>query len=1112
MLGKRSVTIVAASALLLGGGGAAFADDSLPGSDTALVRVTVPNQAAVDRLLNSYDVVEYKHVEDDGSISLNIDTTAAEREALREKGYTIGRTVEDATTRAGAAAERDEARAAESLARDIARSGRTSGVKLEGKAVVPVPGETVIQRANMFTNYAGTFLYVEAHNKGVIQTGTGNGTGRTLALSFAGADGVFGAATNMGVFRDTDPTPDVYMYHRQLIRLTDAAASIPADQMTVRVAAVATGGATTSTDTYKVTEWVGGGLPPHVANFQKGFFSRYMDPTEVRANLDALAAEYPNLVTPVNLPHLTNGYQRKSQATMNGTTGIGSTPAAILGPLLINTTGEITAAQPVASIPFTGVAGQSIRAIVNGIPGGSTDFILAIKDPAGTVLQSIDTGTSPETVNQVLPTSGTYTYEISGFQGDLGDFTFTLQEVQYSAVVLTSKEWGHLGGDEITAEFKNPGVANSPLSVDVTGKDIAVNLATSDTGALTSTAAQVVAAINAKPEAAALVSATTFRGNLGGAVAPARAKVNLDDFLNAPGHVQRGPFQQRVYRIGAVRDGSKPAVFLYCQQHAREWTTPLSCMESANQLVRNYALDPHVKELLDNVEVFILASVNPDGSHYSSYDFNSQRKNMTNRCPVTGNSDPAARNAWGVDLNRNNTQYTLFDGYFGASTSCTSEVYSGPEEASEPEIRNEQWVAETFPNIKFANNVHSYGGYFMWAPGSYIGNGRVTAPAPNIGIEKYFFDAGEKVLARIKEHRGTVILPERTGPIADVLYSAAGNSADEQYYRRGIIAYSFETGANRFVINAAGQTQQIETGFQPCFAGVGTGGSANSNAQTCQNPPDARSALLNEGREQAMEFAAGNFGMVESAYDYAKDTTAPSTSIEYSAAQTDGAPINYRFVWNDEAAVIRYTTDGTTPTLASPTYNNQRARSIGEVLTLNTPGAYTIKWIATDIKGNSSPVQTQRLLVAADDADGTVGGSVPATLSLTLGQAAAFPPFTPGVDGVYNASTTANVISSAGDGALSVSDPSSTNTGKLMNGTFTLAQPLQVSATSAGGTGGAFAPVGGSAAPTSVLTYNGPKSNDQVTVNFRQTIGRTEALRTGAYSKTLTFTLSTTQP
>ena len=113
---------------------------------------------------------------------------------------------------------------------------------------------------------------------------------------------------------------------------------------------------------------------------------------------------------------------------------------------------------------------------------------------------------------------------------------------------------------------------------------------------------------------------------------------------------------------------------------------------------------------------------------------------------------------------------------------------------------------------------------------------------------------------------------------------------------------------------------------------------------------------------------------------------------------------------------------------------------------------------------------------------------------------------------VYTASTTANVISTAGDGVLSVADPSSSNTGKLVNGAFSLAQPLQVAASSLSGTGGAFAPVGGSASPTSVLNYTGPASNDPVKLDFKQTIGRTEALRTGTYSKTLTFTLSTTQP
>jgi uncharacterized protein (TIGR03118 family) len=143
---------------------------------------------------------------------------------------------------------------------------------------------------------------------------------------------------------------------------------------------------------------------------------------------------------------------------------------------------------------------------------------------------------------------------------------------------------------------------------------------------------------------------------------------------------------------------------------------------------------------------------------------------------------------------------------------------------------------------------------------------------------------------------------------------------------------------------------------------------------------------------------------------------------------------------------------------------------------------------------------------------GEAGGSVPATLSLTFGTPASFGAFTPGVGKDYTASTTATVISSAGDATLTVADPSATNTGKLVNGTFTLAQPVSANATGAAGTAAPGGAVGGSAAPTTLLTYAGPTSNDQVTVNFKQTIGADEALRTGTYSKTFTFTLSTTTP
>ena len=72
-------------------------------------------------------------------------------------------------------------------------------------------------------------------------------------------------------------------------------------------------------------------------------------------------------------------------------------------------------------------------------------------------------------------------------------------------------------------------------------------------------------------------------------------------------------------------------------------------------------------------------------------------------------------------------------------------------------------------------------------------------------------------------------------------------------------------------------------------------------------------------------------------------------------------------------------------------------------------------------------------------------------------------------------------------GSETVSDP-----GHLMNGTFALPEPLQVSFSQA--------------------AWTAPVSNEAVTVSFKQPIKANDALRTGAYTKTLTFTLSTTSP
>jgi hypothetical protein len=126
-----------------------------------------------------------------------------------------------------------------------------------------------------------------------------------------------------------------------------------------------------------------------------------------------------------------------------------------------------------------------------------------------------------------------------------------------------------------------------------------------------------------------------------------------------------------------------------------------------------------------------------------------------------------------------------------------------------------------------------------------------------------------------------------------------------------------------------------------------------------------------------------------------------------------------------------------------------------------------------------------------------VGGEVPATLALRLGGPAAFAPFVPGAATAHTATTTATVTSSAGDAALSVTDPSTVAPGHLVNGTFALAQPLLVD---------------GQPLPTTVKTYAGPVVDDVVPIGFTQSITAGEPLRTGRYAKTLTFTLSTSRP
>jgi sugar phosphate isomerase/epimerase len=152
------------------------------------------------------------------------------------------------------------------------------------------------------------------------------------------------------------------------------------------------------------------------------------------------------------------------------------------------------------------------------------------------------------------------------------------------------------------------------------------------------------------------------------------------------------------------------------------------------------------------------------------------------------------------------------------------------------------------------------------------------------------------------------------------------------------------------------------------------------------------------------------------------------------------------------------------------------------------------------------------------DAIATVGGNVPSTLALSLpAQGGSFGTFTPTVGKSYETFVAATVVSTAGNATLAVTDPSTTAPGHLVNsadgGPFSLPSALNVKANNTANPGNAYAALPETAGtPLNLLTYPGPVNGDQVTIGFRQAIGAGDVLRSGAYSKTLTFTLSTTAP
>jgi len=154
-------------------------------------------------------------------------------------------------------------------------------------------------------------------------------------------------------------------------------------------------------------------------------------------------------------------------------------------------------------------------------------------------------------------------------------------------------------------------------------------------------------------------------------------------------------------------DEDEAEVLIMGCHHARELMSVEVPLRLAMYLLDGYSSSPHLTDLVDNREIWIVPIVNPDGHVYvqnnhggASYTW--WRKNRRDNLDGT----------YGVDLNRNYSYKWGYDNT-GSSPSTGSEVYRGGSPFSEPETRAvRDFCAEH--SFTVALSYHSYGDLILY--------------------------------------------------------------------------------------------------------------------------------------------------------------------------------------------------------------------------------------------------------------------------------------------------------------------------------------------------------------------------------------------------------------
>uniref|UniRef100_A0A3Q1GXR7 Carboxypeptidase A1 n=1 Tax=Acanthochromis polyacanthus TaxID=80966 RepID=A0A3Q1GXR7_9TELE len=202
--------------------------------------------------------------------------------------------------------------------------------------------------------------------------------------------------------------------------------------------------------------------------------------------------------------------------------------------------------------------------------------------------------------------------------------------------------------------------------------------------------------------------------------------------------------------------------------HAREWITQAS---GTWFLVTDYGTDPALTAILNNMDIFLEISVNPDGFYYTHNN---------------------------VSLSHLSTEHvtrarTLTPVLPGASGNPCSETYHGPKAESESEVKAIVDFVKSHGNIKAFISIHSYSQMLMYP------FGYTTTPAKD---DAELHSLAEKAITDLASLYGTSYT---YGSLIDTIYQASGITIDWTYNQGIKFSYTFElrdTGRYGFILPA----------------------------------------------------------------------------------------------------------------------------------------------------------------------------------------------------------------------------------------------------------------------------------------------------------------------